>query len=449
MTEPVVAVIGRPNVGKSTLANRLAERRGKGSIVGESPGLTRDRVEHPVVWRAKAFTLADTGGVPEEALDVKRASTLTGRVASMALRAVEESDLVLFVVDAQMGATSDELALAKKLRSSTVPVIVVANKVDDVSAEPATAELWSLGLGEPMPVSALHGTGSGDLLDAIVELLPESSRHEPEDIPSIAIVGRPNVGKSSLFNVFVGDERAIVHHESGTTRDWVDSLVEFGDRKYRFVDTAGLRRRAKTKGVDIYGASRTREATRAADIAILVVDASEGATSQDQRIAQDVAEAGVGALVALNKWDLVRDEEKVEEVEASVADRLQFISYAPMLRTSAITRRGVNKLFGEVDRVLAGRTIRVATARLNELVQEVQQHTPPPRLRNRQVKVQYATQVEKAPPTFIVFATGPLASSWLKFLERKLRETFGFTGNPIRIFARERRRGGQERRGQT
>lgn len=440
MTEPVVAVIGRPNVGKSTLANRLANQRGRGSIVGKTPGLTRDRVEHPVVWRGKAFTLADTGGVAEESLGSKKSATLTGRVASVALRAVEESDLVLFVVDAQMGATSDELALARKLRKATVPVIVVANKVDDVSAEPAATELWSLGLGEPMPVSALHGSGSGDLLDRVVELLPESSRHEPEDIPSIAIVGRPNVGKSSLFNLFAGDDRAIVHHEPGTTRDWVDSIVAFEDRKYRFVDTAGLRRRAKTRGVDIYGASRTREATRASDVAILVIDASEGATSQDQRIAQDVAEAGVGALVALNKWDLVRGEEVVNQVEASVADRLQFISYAPMLRTSAITKRGVKKLFAEVDRVLEGRKIRVTTGRLNELIQEIQGRTPPPRVKNRLAKVQYATQVEKAPPTFVVFATAPLAPSWVKFLERQLRETFGFMGNPIRIFVRERRR---------
>lgn len=433
-----VAVVGRPNVGKSTLVNRLAARRG--AIVGAAPGLTRDRLDVEVAWRGQTFTVHDTGGVVEEALGTGDES-LTGKVARRAMAAVQGSDVVLFVVDAAAGITADELALAKHLRRLDVPVVVVANKVDDALAEPAATELWALGLGEPVPVSALHGRGSGDLLDRIVELLPVDPAGEaPPRVPTIAIVGRPNVGKSSIFNRLAGEERALVHAEPGTTRDSVDAIVELEGRTYRFVDTAGIRRHAKTAGVEVYSASRTREAIARSDVAILVVDVAEGVTHQDQRIARAVAEAGVGAVLALNKWDLLAGPEEAAAIQASVAERLGFVSYAPLVRSSGLTGRGIGRLVPLVEQVLEGRNLRLPTAALNELVAEAQRLVPPGRAGGRPVRVLYATQVETAPPTFVLFAGGRLPPSWIKFLERRLREELAFTGNPIRFVVRERSR---------
>jgi GTP-binding protein len=435
-----VAVVGRPNVGKSTLVNRLAARRS--SIVGPMSGLTRDRLDAETSWRGRAFVLVDTGGLLEEAMAPGASDTISGKVAAQALVAVQGADLVLFVVDALAGATSDDLALARRMRGLDAPLILAANKVDNERVEAAASELWGLGLGEPVVVSALHGRGSGDLLDRIVDLLPElpDEAETEEEIPSIAIVGKPNVGKSSLFNRLIGQERAIVHTEPGTTRDTIDTILEYEGRLYRLVDTAGMRRHAKTTGVEIYGAARTRAAISRADVAIVLVDASEGATSQDQRIAEAVAEAGLGAVLVLNKWDLVDDEEKREAVEASVADRLHFLDYAPLVRTSALTGRAVAKILRHADAVLATRKTRVPTGRVNEILAEVQQKLPPHRVRNRNVRVLYATQAETAPPTFVLFATGPLAPTWLRFFERRLRETFDFTGNPIRLIPRIRSR---------
>jgi GTP-binding protein len=432
----VVAVVGRPNVGKSTLVNRLAGA--KGSIVGPMPGLTRDRLDTDVSWRGRTFTLTDTGGLIESSLS-QPTGTVTDRVAQAALAAVQSSDLVLFVVDAKTGIASDDLALVRRLRRIAIPVIVVANKADDASVESQASEFWSLGLGEPVAVSALHGRGSGDLLDRIVDMIPAAdSREQAVDIPSIAIVGRPNVGKSSLFNRLLGQERAIVHQEPGTTRDSVDSLVEVEGRTYRFVDTAGIRRRAKTHDVEIFSASRTRTAISRSDVAILVVDAADGATAQDQRIARQVAEEGVGAAIAVNKWDLVKDPEHARVVERTLTDRLQFVGYAPLIRTSALTARGVSKVMPEIDRILEGRSIRIGTAQLNELVQQAQSKAPPPRVGAIPPKVLYSTQISTSPPTFVLFTTGPIAASWQRFLERRLREEFGFAGNPIRLVIRER-----------
>jgi GTPase len=435
-TRPVVAVVGRPNVGKSTLVNRLAGARG--SIVGALPGLTRDRVDADVSWRGRTFTVTDTGGLIESSL-TEPTGAVTDKVAEAVLGAMESSDLVLFVVDAHAGVTSDDLALVKRLRRLAVPMIVVANKADDAFGESQASQFWSLGLGEPAAVSALHGRGSGDLLDRMVEMLPEAEAGEQDlEIPSIAIVGRPNVGKSSLFNRLVGQERAIVHPLPGTTRDSVDSVVEVGGRRYRFVDTAGIRRRAKTHDVEIFSASRTRSAIGRSDVAILVIDSLDGATAQDQRIARQVSEAGVGAAVAVNKWDLVEGPEQAKAIERSLEDRLQFVSYAPLIRTSALTKRGVLKILPEIDRVLEGRTLRISTAQINELVQQAQSTSPPPRVGPVPAKVLYATQVSTSPPTFILFSTGPIAVSWQRFLERRLRQEFGFEGNPIHLLVRER-----------
>lgn len=436
---PKVAVVGRPNVGKSTLVNRLAGRRD--SIVGPMAGLTRDRLDATIEWRDRRFILSDTGGLIEAEFASGGSDTITSKVADKALQSLKGADLVLFVVDTKTGVTSDEIALAKRLRRVGVPLVLVANKVEDALKELEVSELWSLGMGEPVPVSALHGRGSGDLLDRIVQLLPESKQDEQEpEIPSIALVGRPNVGKSSLFNRIVGEERAIVHHEPGTTRDSIDTVVELDQGTFRFVDTAGIRRRAKTTGVEIYSASRTRAAIERADLSILVVTADEGATSQDQRIAEQVSEAGVAAIVALNKWDLIPDPDQAKVIERTMRDRLHFVDYAPLVRTSARTKRGVGKLLAEIPSVLASREVRVPTPRLNEIVQESQQRTPIPRSRNKSVKILYATQAETAPPTFVLFGTGMVPASWTRFLERKLREEFGFEGTPINIVTRQRSR---------
>ncbi|MFN2610562.1 MAG: ribosome biogenesis GTPase Der [Actinomycetota bacterium] len=445
-SRPKVAIIGRPNVGKSTLVNRLAARRG--SIVGPVEGMTRDRVDTEVSWGGRTFTVSDTGGLLESAMRTTDEG-ITGKVAAKAVAALNDCDLVLFVVDAEVGITSDEVALADRLRRVDKPLILVANKVDSERDEANVTEMWSLGLGEPMVVSAIHGRGSGDLLDRIVDALPETLDNDEEvPIPSIALVGRPNVGKSSIFNKIVGEERAIVHHEPGTTRDSIDTIVELDGRFFRFIDTAGIRRRAKTQGVEIYSASRTRDAIERADVAVLVVDAAEGATSQDQRIAKQVEKAGVAAIVALNKWDLIKDPDLVETAERSMADRLHFVDYAPMVRTSARTQRGIKRLIGQLDEVLAARTLRVPTSRLNQVIQEAQQRAPAPRSSGRNSRVLYATQASTAPPTFVMFASGGPNITWLRYIERRLRETFGFTGNPIRLVWREKeRRYASSRRG--
>lgn len=432
-TLPLVAVIGKPNVGKSTLINRLVARRA--SIVSPVEGLTRDVLEREVSWRGRTFRVADTGGLLERA--AKQPDKIGASVARRAIAAASEADVVLLVVDSRSGLTGDDFDLSKRLQRTPAPVVLVANKVDDPSQEPAAAEAWSLGLGEPLPVSALHGTGSGELLDRVVDLLPAAEAVAEERAEaSIAIVGRPNVGKSLMFNRLAGEDRAIVHHEAGTTRDSIDTIVEMEGRKYRFVDTAGLRRRAKTRGVEIYGAGRTRDAIARSDIALLILDASEGATAQDQRIAQAIADAGVGAVIVANKWDLIKGDEPAAEVHQSIVERLHFVSYAPLIRTSALTGRGVGSVARHISKVLAARSRRVPTARLNSLMQLAQQKTPPP----RGLHVLYATQAETSPPTFVLFASGRLPAEWLRFFEHRLREEFEFTGNPIRLVVRERSR---------
>lgn len=440
---PKVAIIGRPNVGKSTLVNRLAGRRG--SIVGALEGITRDRIDTDVSWGGRDFILSDTGGVVEATLSPD--ASITGKVAARAIKTLEEADLVLFVVDVVTGVTSDELALAVKLRRIEAPLIVVANKVDNDTLELDASELWSLGLGEPMMVSSTHGRGSGDLLDRIVDLLPPPGDElTPALVPSIALVGRPNVGKSSIFNRLVGEERSIVHHEAGTTRDTIDTVAQVDGTKIRFIDTAGMRRRAKTQGVEIFSASRTRSAIERADLAILVVDAFEGATSQDQRIAEQVADSGVGAIIALNKWDLLSDSVMAEAAELSMKDRLHFIDYAPLVRTSATTKRGMAKLTAAIAPVIEGRNQRVSTGPLNRLILDAQQKTPAPRVANKSVKILYATQASVAPPTFVLFTTGKLSQSWTRYIQRTIRDDYGFLGNPIRIVIRERIRDDSRRR---
>lgn len=438
----VVAVVGRPNVGKSTLVGRLSGRRSP--IVGRTPGLTRDRLDVDATWQGTTFTLQDTGGLIEEALGAGGLEGLAGKVADQAFGAIAGADVILFVVDATTGVTSDELALARRLRRQTAPVILVANKVDNMAGELDAAELWGLGFGEPYPLSAIHGRGSGDLLDRIVELLPAEPTHPPTtEVASIALLGRPNVGKSSLFNRLVGEERAVVHAEPGTTRDAVDTVIEVEGRAYRLVDTAGMRRRAKTHGLEIPSAIRTRAALARADVAVLMVDVMEGAGHQEQRIAREIGEAGVGIVLVLNKWDLVEGEDEAKAFAKAALDKLPFIAYAPLVRTSALTGRGAGKLIPKIDEVLEARTLRVPTAELNQFVRDAQQSNPPPRSENRDIRVLYATQAETAPPTVVLFTNGDLSPGWLRYLERRLREHYAFTGNPIHFVVRrqERRHG--------
>lgn len=435
---PVIAVIGKPNVGKSTLVNRLVARRA--SIVSPAEGITRDALERDVEWRGRGFTVVDTGGLVEDR--ALRRTSIAGEVSRRAVTAVSRADVVVFVVDAQSGLTADDFALAERLRKTTKPLILVANKIDDASAEPAASEAWSLGLGEPLAVSALHGRGSGELLDRIVDLLPTLGQVRVEEagvVASIAIVGRPNVGKSSIFNRLAGGDRAIVHHEPGTTRDSIDTVVAIGGRRYRFVDTAGLRRRARTKGVEVYGAGRTREAIGRADLTLVVIDASEGATAQDQRIAEAVAEAGVGAVIVANKWDLVTGAEQAEAAMDSIKQKLRFVSYAPVLRTSATTGRGIPAVIREFEEVLGARSLRVPTARLNAVIHDAQQRTPA-RGRRGSARILYATQSGIEPPTFVLFGHGRPGAEWLRFIEHRLREEFGFPGTPLRLVVRERSR---------
>jgi GTP-binding protein len=431
---PRVAVVGRPNVGKSTLVNRILGRRA--AITQEQPGVTRDRVPYEAEWAGRRFELVDTGGWEA------RASGLHARVVAQAERAMAESDLLLFVVDASVGVTEEDAAVADRLRRGRAPVLLVANKVDNAEQELLIGALWALGLGEPHPVSGIHGRGSGDLLDAVVERLGGGGRGEPGEpaAPAVAIVGRPNVGKSSLLNRLAGEELAIVDPTPGTTRDTVDSTIEREGRRYRLIDTAGMRRSfQQAEGADYYAFVRGLEAVDRADVALLVLEAPSGVTEQDQKLAVRAAEAGCGLVLVANKWDLMEEQPR-RRFELDLQRRLHFVDWAPLLRTSARTGRGVDKVWTTVDVVLAERRRRVATATLNQWLTQATGRTPPPPARGRPVRVRYVTQARVAPPEFVFFSTGALTPAYRRYLEADLRRSFGFGGTPLRILVRARSR---------
>jgi ribosome-associated GTPase EngA len=430
---PVVAVVGRPNVGKSTLVNRILGRRQ--AVVEDTPGVTRDRVAYDANWRGRSFTVVDTGGWEPSSTD------LAARVTEQARLAAETADAVLFVVDATVGVTDTDAAVAGILLKSGKPVVLGANKVDSARGEPDAAALWSLGLGEPWSVSALHGRGSGDLLDAVLDALPEPPAQPfgTEKGPRrIAIVGRPNVGKSSLLNRLAGEQRALVDAAAGTTRDPVDELITLGGKQWRFVDTAGIRRRFReSQGADYYATLRATGAMERAEAAVVVVDASQPLSEQDLRIVSMVIDAGRALVIAYNKWDLV-DEERRRYLEREIDRQLHTARWAPRVNISATTGRHTERLMPAIETALAGWETRVPTGRLNAWLTEVLAATPPPARGGRAPRVLFATQAGTEPPHFVLFTTGFLDARYRRFLERRLREEFGFTGSPLRLSMRLR-----------
>jgi GTPase len=431
----VVAVIGRPNVGKSTLVNRVLGRRE--AVVEDVPGVTRDRVAYEASWAGRTFTVVDTGGWQPDARG------MAARIAAAAELAVEAADVVLLVVDATVGITDVDAAVSRVLQRSGRPVVLAANKVDSSRAEPDVAELWNLGVGPPLPVSALHGRGSGDLLDALVEALPEV----PEPVEEragprrVALIGRPNVGKSSLLNRMVGTERSMVDAEAGTTRDPVDALAEIDGTTWRFVDTAGLRKRVnEAAGAEYYSSLRTSAAIERAEVVLLLLDASEPITDQDLRVADRVVEAGRALVVAMNKWDLV-DDERRERLDREVEREFARFGWASRLNISARTGRGVQRLAPALEAALESWRTRVPTGELNAFLGAVVGETPPPVRGGKQPKILFATQPGVEPPRFVLFTSGPLEASYRRFLERRLRERFGFAGSPIDLATKVREKG--------
>jgi len=433
---PVVAVVGRPNVGKSTLVNRFAG--GRQAIVEAQPGVTRDRKELVAEWAGRRFRVVDTGGW------LAAGGDLDLQVSLQAERAVEAADVIVLVVDVTVGITEEDARVSSLLRGAGPPVVVAVNKIDDTSRE---SDLWAftqLGLGDPHPVSALHGRGSGDLLDALVAALPPEPADAPTDDEtgafSVAVVGRPNVGKSTLFNRLVGDERAVVHDEPGTTRDSIDTVIETDEGPLRFVDTAGMRRRSRVdEPTEYYSLVRALDAVDRADAALLVIDATEGVTHQDQRLAERVDAAGTAAIVVLNKWDLT-DAEQRKDVMDQAADRLAFLGYAPVVKISALTGRNIRYVLPALREAEAAYHRRVPTAALNRVLADAQQRHPPPAARKRRPRVLYATQGASEPPTFTLFATHELPQTYLRYLERRIRDAFDLGPTPMKLRVRLRNR---------
>ena len=443
---PVVAVVGRPNVGKSTLVNRILGSRQ--AVVEDVPGVTRDRVAYDATWRGRAFTLVDTGGWEPA---VEGSGSLAARVAAQARVAVDAADAVLFVVDSVIGVTDADAAVAAVLRRSRKPVVLAANKVDDGPGESAATSLWSLGLGEPCPVSALHGRGSGDLLDLILNALPATPMEpfgETGGPRRVALIGRPNVGKSSLLNSLAGSDRVLVDPAAGTTRDPVDELIELGGSVWRFVDTAGIRRRVReTQGADYFAALRTERSLERAEVAVVLVDASEPLAEQDLRIVSMVIEAGRALVIAYNKWDLV-DADRRDFLDKEIDRQLHTARWAPRINISAATGWHTDRLVPALERALADWETRVPTGKLNAWLSALIAATPPPVRGGRQPKVMFATQAGIRPPHFVLFTSGFLEAAYRRFVERKLREEFGFAGSPVQVSVRVRdRRGGRAKGG--
>lgn len=438
---PVVAIVGRPNVGKSALVNRILGRRE--AVVEDTPGVTRDRVTYRAEWMDRRFTLVDTGGWEPDARGIDRS------VAAQAEIAIDLSDVVLFVVDAKVGATSTDEQVVRLLRRSGKPVFLVANKIDDARQEPEAAALWSLGLGEPHPVSAIHGRGVADLLDEIMKVLPDVSAVAKQEIGGprrVAILGRPNVGKSSLLNKAAGEERVVVNELAGTTRDPVDEVVELDGSLWRFVDTAGIRRRVHLQqGADFYASLRTSAALEKAEVAVVVLDVSEKLSEQDVRIIDMVLESGRALVLAFNKWDLLstpelENEDRRRYLEREIEQDLAHVAWAPRVNISARTGRHLDRLVPALETALASWDQRIPTGKFNAFLAELVAEHPHPVRGGKQPRILFGTQAGTRPPTFVLFTTGFLDPGYRRFIERRLRELYGFEGTPIVLNMRIRER---------
>ncbi len=433
MSLPVVAIVGRPNVGKSTLVNRILGRRE--AIVEERPGVTRDRKTVDAEWQGHHFTLVDTGGWMADG------DSLDDKVSAQSEQAMAEADVVLFVVDSTVGVTPEDERVGLILRRIDTPVLVVANKVDDQSHEAAIWEFMGLGLGDPFPVSALHGKGTGDLLDTLVSHLPAESTDEPvdplsddPDLFSVALVGRPNVGKSTLFNRLIGEERAVVHDRPGTTRDAIDTVVETDQGPIRFVDTAGMRRKARIdEDTEYYSLVRALKAVDESDVALLVIDATIGITHQDQRLAERVDAAGCPIVILLNKWELLNTEER-EKIAIAVERKLNFLGDPPVLRISALSGKGVSRLWPSLQNAVGDYRTRIPTRDVNKAIRAAQSAQPAP----HGARVLYATQGATDPPTFTLFVNRDLPKTYMRYLERSLREAFDLGSTAIKLRVRRR-----------
>jgi GTP-binding protein len=430
---PVLAIVGRPNVGKSALVNRILGRRE--AVVEDKPGVTRDRVSYKAEWNERKFTLVDTGGWEPDARGIDKSVAIQAEIA------VELADAVLFVVDAMVGATTTDERVVKMLRASGKPVILVANKIDDVRQEPEAANLWSLGLGEPYPCSAVHGRGVADLLDAAMKVLPKISNVAKEEIGGprrVALIGRPNVGKSSLLNKAVGSERAVVNELAGTTRDPIDEQVELGGKAWRFVDTAGIRRRVHlTQGADFYASLRTAAALERAEVAVVLFDVTQPISEADIRIVDMALESGRALVLAFNKWDELEDERR-KYLEREIEQDLAHVDWAPRVNISAKTGRHLEKLVPALEVALDSWDQRIQTGKLNAFVQELAMETPHPVRGGKQPRILFATQASSRPPKFVLFTTGFLDPGYRRFITRRLRETYGFEGTPIEVGMRVR-----------
>ncbi|MER8038585.1 ribosome biogenesis GTPase Der [Streptomyces hydrogenans] len=438
---PVLAVVGRPNVGKSTLVNRIIGRRE--AVVEDKPGVTRDRVTYEAEWAGRRFKVVDTGGWEQDVLGIDAS------VATQAEYAIEAADACLFVVDATVGATDTDEAVVRLLRRAGKPVVLAANKVDGQSGEADAAMLWSLGLGEPFPVSSLHGRGTGDLLDEVLRKLPEAPEQSFGKAIGgprrIALIGRPNVGKSSLLNKVAGEDRVVVNELAGTTRDPVDELIVLGGQTWKFVDTAGIRKKVHLQaGADYYASLRTAAAVEKAEVAVILIDTTDNISVQDQRIITMAVESGRAIVIAYNKWDEL-DEERRYYLEREIETEMQQVAWAPRVNVSARTGRHMEKLVPAIETALAGWETRVPTGRLNAFLGELVAAHPHPIRGGKQPRILFGTQAGTKPPRFVLFASGFLEAGYRRFIERRLREEFGFEGTPIHISVRVREKRGKKK----
>ena len=438
MSKPVVAVVGRPNVGKSTLFNVLAGERI--SIVKDTPGVTRDRIYADVSWLDKSFTLIDTGGIEPDSDDI-----ILSQMREQAQIAIDTADVIMFVTDVRQGLVDADEKVANMLRRSKKPVVLVVNKVDDFKKYmPDVYEFYNLGIGEPMPVSAASMLGIGDMLDKVVSHFPDrNAAEEEDDRPKIAVIGKPNVGKSSLINKLTGEKRVIVSDIAGTTRDAIDTAVKYCGREYVFIDTAGLRRKSKIKEeLERYSIIRAVTAVERADVVVIVIDATEGVTEQDAKIAGIAHDRGKGIIIAVNKWDAIEKNDKsVKEHSDRIRQVLSFMPYAEILFISAQTGQRLNKLYEMIDMVMANNSMRLATGVLNEIVAEAVAMQQPPSDKGKRLKIFYITQVSVKPPTFVVFVNDKklMHFSYTRYLENRIRDAFGFRGTALRFIIRERK----------